>query len=428
MKIRIITFTLSLLLLVSFKITASANNTKLIALTFDDGPYGTITPKLLDALSERNIKVTFFLIGKNIELYENSAKRAYNEGHELCNHSYSHTWFTSMNTAGIESEISKTNSLISKITGKNARFVRVPYGDMNPLVKSAVKAPIIQWSVDPGNGSMYLSEQSMLSNLLKQSEDGSIVILHDVNQKNLNVAVAAIDELLDQGYEFVTLDELFRLRGVSPKNGAVYYSVPKTAAETKYDESKIDEHWANEYIEYVTEEGIMEGSGSGFKPNCYLSRAMAVTILWRMANCPKFDSAQLSNNASDNNSQVSCFTDVSASSWYSEAVAWSYFNQYINGTSADTFSPETYITKEQFYTLLARFGKDTLADTPEIHLPAVYRDDVHISSWAKDSVDIFRNSGFRSINDPQIFRPLDYITRAEAAELITWLMKDCPST
>ena len=427
MKYRIISLILCLIFLASFRIPVSANNTKLIALTFDDGPVSAATPKLLDALAERNVKVTFFLIGKNIEYCKSIAERASAEGHQLCNHSYSHTWFTSMSSSGIKSEVEKTNLLIAEISGVKCRFVRVPYGDINANVKASVNAPIIQWSVDPGNGSMYLSEKAMINNLLKQADDGSIVILHDVNQKNLNVAISAIDELLDQGYEFVTLDELFRLRGITPKNGTVYYSVPKNNAETQYNEAKLEEHWAHEYIDFVSETGIMEGSSSGFKPNCYLTRAMAATILWRMADCPTVDLKEFSNSNSYDSSYITSFTDVSTSSWYAKAVAWSFNNQIINGTSSETFSPDTYITKEEFYTLLARFGNEKLSEAPKVQSPAIYRDDVHISSWAKESVSLFRYAGFKSQNDPQIFRPLDYVTRAEAAELITWLLKDCTS-
>lgn len=433
MKNRIISLILIFVFIASFKVGASANNTKLIAFTFDDGPTNSITPKLLDALAERNVKVTFFLVGRSIELFPDVAKRAFEEGHQLCNHSYSHAWFTSLNSAGIKNEVSKTNALISEIGGADKNFVRIPYGDMNSSVKSAVQAPIIQWSVDPGNGNMNLSEQAMISNLLKNAKDGSIVILHDVNQKNLNVAVTAIDALLKQGYELVTLDELFRLRGIEPKNGTVYYSVPQSSSETKFDESRINEHWASDYIEFVTKNGIMEKGIGSFEPNFYLTRAMAATILWRMADCPAAKTTHLHNhslllNLISKNDCLTEFEDVSADSWYFEAVTWSHSNQYIKGVSDNTFSPDTYITKEQFYTLLARYGEDTLCAAPAVDSPAVYRDDVRISPWAKEGVEMFRNSGFESLNDPQIFRPLDYITKAEAAELITWLMRDCPKS
>ena len=82
-----------------------------------------------------------------------------------------------------------------------------------------------------------------------------------------------------------------------------------------------------------------------------------------------------------------------------------------------------YMTKEQFYTLIARFAADKLNNAPQ-KTAAAYRDDVRLHKWAAASVQSIRKTGFTSKNDPEIFRPLDYINRAEAAELLTYVLRD----
>lgn len=440
MSKRITAFLLFLITLASLIGTASANNTKLIALTFDDGPSKKITPVLLDELAKRNVHVTFFNVGQYLEYFPEIAAKAAEDGHQLSNHSYSHPWFTKLSEEQIQAELSKTNELIHTHSPKEQIMVRIPYGAMNSGTAQIVNAPIIQWSMDPASGNMNTSEEAMKNNLVSLAKDGAIAILHDTNEKNLNVALYAIDELLAQGYEFVTLRELFRLRGVVPENGVVYYNVPVSSAETHYDETKLSEHWASSYIDYVAGKGIMEGDKAGFNPNAYMTRAMAATILWRMSGSPAAVSISpppLLFLAVDVNllavifsgygrSAVSSFTDVPDDMWYTDAVKWAHQKGYVQGMSETLYAPDEFLTKEQFYTMLARFGSKTLQSAPEV-LPREYRDDVHISDWAKESILDFRRSGFASKNDIEIFRPLDNISRAECAELISWLLRDCPA-
>ena len=253
--------------------------------------------------------------------------------------------------------------------------------------------------------------QTMIKNLIATTKDGSIIILHDSNEKNLNVAKAGIDALKSEGYEFVTVSELFRLRGVTPQNGRVYYSVPATR-ETDYDESELSSHWAASYIDYVRENGIMVGENTGFVPNGYMTRAMAVQILYRMAGCP----AAKAESATE-------FSDVAEGSWYTEAVAWAHKTGVVNGVSDTSFAPEEMITKEQFYAIADRYAKKALKKAPDTEDKKTFSDDSKIDDWAAGSVSELRSKGFVSDNDREIFRPRDYMTRAEAAELVTWIAK-----
>lgn len=412
---RIISAIMTMVFFIVLSQPAFANNSKLIALTFDDGPSWKYTPELLDGLAERGVKVTFFLVGYTLEVNMDIAERAFSEGHQLANHSYSHSWFSKQTASGIASEIDSTNALLEQICGEDNFLVRIPYGDVTSTVKSTVESPIMQWSVDPTNGNANTSQDAMYRNLMNSVHDGAIVLLHDTSRKNLNVAFQAIDALLEQGYEFVTLNELFRLRGVVPVNGEVYTRVSAGDDETYFDEEQLEEHWAWESVNRMIDRGIMTGTGSGFMPEEYISRAMGATVLHRLA----ISVGEASESSRSRKS--SAFEDVSADAWYYNAVCWASENSYLKGVSGGFFDPHGYMTKEQFYTMIARFASDELESVSLIFETATFRDDVRISSYAKDSVALLRSAGYISQNDLEIFRPGDNITRAEAAELVSFI-------
>lgn len=446
MKKRIVSLLLAATLLAGLSGPASANNTKLIALTFDDGPTAAYSPSLLDGLSARGVKATFFLVGHSVSAYPQVAAREAAEGHQVANHTWSHAWLTKLSAEQIQKEVSVNAAALTAATGKSAPFfLRAPYGAVNAAVRENVGVPIILWSIDPGNGNMKASEESMKQTLLRTAFDGGVIILHDSSQKNVNVALYGVDQLLAQGYEFVTVEELFRLRGVTPQNGQVYYKVPQSWTEQYYDESKLSEHWAYSAIESVEKAGIMKGTGGAFEPNVYLTRAEAAEILWRMAGSPESSAAgapaptlpvsavdvatptsQVSPAASIPAASIpvsSGFSDVPADAWYAGAVAWAHESGCLLGNGG-CFFPEQYMTKEALYTMLARYGRNKLTAASKTAAPAVYRDDARISSWAGECVALFRNAGFISKNDPQIFRPGDNATRAEAAELAAWMLSN----
>lgn len=99
-----------------------------IALTFDDGPSPVCTPQLLDGLKKRDVKVTFFVTGQNVESYPDIVKRASDEGHLIGNHTFHHVQLTAANTEEFKAEIVSTNEIIQEVTGKETSFIRPPYG------------------------------------------------------------------------------------------------------------------------------------------------------------------------------------------------------------------------------------------------------------------------------------------------------------
>lgn len=223
---RFLTFVLALTIILGLGVTTpaqAASGGKLIALTFDDGP-GAYTGRLLDGLKARGVKVTFFMVGRNVKNRPGIVARAYQEGHQIANHSYDHPYLTSLSADNVRRQIRQTNDLLDNACGTGATYmVRAPYGSTNAAVRSAVGAPLVYWSVDPRDWKNR-SASTVKSRVVNAAYDGAIILLHDTHSTSVDGALAAIDALLGQGYEFVTVAELFRRRGVTMENGVSYSS------------------------------------------------------------------------------------------------------------------------------------------------------------------------------------------------------------
>lgn len=196
---------------------------KLIALTFDDGP-GPYTNRLLDGLAKRDVKVTFFLLGQCAENYDVTTKRIQTEGHQIASHTYDHPTLTSKSDSQVCWEVEHTADILNGITGLGTDYLlRPPYGDYNNRVLKLIDTPAILWSVDPLDWK-YRDADTVCRNIVNGAFDGAIVLAHDIHSTTVDGALAAIDQLKDAGYEFVTVNELFRRRGVALESGDTYSS------------------------------------------------------------------------------------------------------------------------------------------------------------------------------------------------------------
>lgn len=389
----------------SLTIAASAQQTKLIAITFDDGPSNTCSPQVLDILKEKHAKGTFFLVGKWLAGHEDVIRREVAEGHQIANHTYDHKRMTQLTDQEIHDGVTKTDEKLTEITGLTDFMVRTPFGARDARVAANVDAPIILWSVDAASGKPLWSGQ-LVKNIMAKASDGGIILLHDTTQSNVNAVVPVIDKLRAQGYEFVTVRELFRLRGITPQKHVMYKRVVNSNPQ-EFDEKMLTSHWAHSDIEALSANGCMTGSRTGWSPNRYLTRAQAITALWRVCGKP-VPTARHS------------FPDVPVGTYYAEATAWAKQNGITRGEKNGKFSPNAGVTREQLYSLVSRAAMEQKKSGPKTDKPVSYIDDDRISSWALDSVETIRRMGFSSKNDVEIFRPKDWATRAEAAELLNW--------
>lgn len=183
---------------------------KYIVLTFDDGPLDPTTPSILQTLSEKKVKATFFLLGQNAKEYPDLVKKIQDEGHEIASHSYSHPQLTLLSKEAIEKEVKETDKAIFEATGILPRTFRPPYGAVNPTVANIIGKPIIQWNIDSLD---WQSKQknAMIQTINQTASEGGIVLMHDIQPATADALPTIIDDLSAQGYQFVTVDELFEL-------------------------------------------------------------------------------------------------------------------------------------------------------------------------------------------------------------------------
>lgn len=292
---RILSAALALCLLAALCLPARADGTqdcgaKLLAITFDDGP-GKYTGALLDGLAERGVHATFFVNGVNASGWPETLKRIVNEGHQLANHTYNHKNLNTCSAQTVAYEISAVQALITAAGGDENAYIRAPYGNANKTVKSVVTAPLIYWSVDPEDWK-YRNAETVRSNIEAGVFDGAIILVHDIYKTSVDGALAAIDDLLAEGYEFVTVQDLLLRRGVTPEAATVYYSaknnginLPADAVgEQAFDESRIETHWGYAAMKTCLDYGWMMLTDTGeWKPNAFVTRAEFAADLARFA-------------------------------------------------------------------------------------------------------------------------------------------------
>lgn len=180
---------------------------KKVAITFDDGPNPQYTELLLDGLRERNVRATFFLIGKQAEEYPDLVKKMDEDGHLIGNHTYSHVDLCKQSEEGVVEQVDRTNDIIEEITGKRPVYIRPPFGSWNRSLEEQTGMLEIFWTVDPRDWECTDCSR-VIERTLEDVKDGSILLFHDASPSSVRAALAVVDILKERGYEFVTADEL----------------------------------------------------------------------------------------------------------------------------------------------------------------------------------------------------------------------------
>ena len=200
---------------------------KYMAITFDDGPTGNTggrTERLLDGLKERGVHATFFLCGYRVKDFNSMMNRYLAEGHEVGNHPMDHLRLDTEVSDGGLKQVGDNNDLIASYTGQKPTVMRPTGGAYNDTVIASMKQlgmPIILWNLDTVDWK-YRDASSVKQHILDGAQDGAIVLEHDLYETTVEGVLAAIDELQAQGYAFVTVSELAKLKGVTLEPGVVY--------------------------------------------------------------------------------------------------------------------------------------------------------------------------------------------------------------
>lgn len=198
----------------------------MIALTFDDGPNKKTTIPILDTLKEYDSVATFFVLGNRVPNNAEILKRMLEEGSEIGNHTYNHKELTKLSSPELQKQIKNTQDAIENATNIEAKFMRPTYGSFNNNVKSQVKMPLILWSVDTLDWKSRDSKK-VKNHVLANVKDGDIILMHDIYDSTAEAVKLLVPELIDMGYQLVTISELFESRGETLKDGQVYFQMQK---------------------------------------------------------------------------------------------------------------------------------------------------------------------------------------------------------
>lgn len=217
-----------LLILTFLFVPVRAAEEKYVALTFDDGPSGMYTRRLLDGLEERESAATFFLCGYRLEEYPGLAKEILDGGHEIGIHGYSHRPMSAMDSQTLESELTRTEEILLEQTGQIAVLMRPPGGSSSAAVRQAAQAhdlALVTWSIDPRDWATS-STETIVRKVVQKAADGDIILLHDMSNSSVDAALGIVDRLKAEGFRFVTVSQLAAIREQTPEAGYLYTSFP----------------------------------------------------------------------------------------------------------------------------------------------------------------------------------------------------------
>lgn len=201
----------------------------MVALTFDDGP-SAHTQRLLDIFERYGGKGTFFVLGNTLDNRKETLKRMVLQGHEIGNHSWSHRQFTNISTDEVKDQIMLTRAKIYEITGVDCMLVRPPYGACNDEIRALGKelgVSFVNWSVDTLDWKSKNAD-AVYNEIMESVGDGHIILCHDLHKTTVDAMERVVPDLIEKGYQLVTVSELLTVRGGEITTGRMYYKQVKS--------------------------------------------------------------------------------------------------------------------------------------------------------------------------------------------------------
>ncbi len=200
------------------------NDLQIAALTFDDGPHPQYTPRILAELKKRNVKATFFTLGRSVDRWPEITAQIAADGHEIGNHTYTHGNLSKMSTANIKKEMDQGRDAIVRATGQHPRIMRAPYGaiksSQRQMIYDTYKYPEIFWSVDSRDWESK-NAASVTNVIMKTTRPGGIILVHDIQKSAVDALPVFLDRLIAKGYKFVTVSELIRVSSLANPESAI---------------------------------------------------------------------------------------------------------------------------------------------------------------------------------------------------------------
>jgi len=201
-----------------------------VSLTFDDGPHPNYTYRILKILSDNHVKATFFIVGQSAKNFPDVVNAIVKEGHELANHTFTHTRLDTLDKSEIRLEIQSMKALLQQFVSTHEGYFRPPGGRYNRLVLDVLQEegiPMVLWDVNAGDYHMSLPKSQhshypyakntfqkpaavLVSNIVRNTQNGSIILLHNTDGETLKAIPHLIKMLRQRGFLFVPLNQLLK--------------------------------------------------------------------------------------------------------------------------------------------------------------------------------------------------------------------------
>jgi len=197
---------------------------KTIALTFDDGPSGSKTIRLMELLAQNKMHATFFMVGNRMGSSPDILQKLLQNGNEIGSHSYNHVNLTRLTKENLLEEENKTNQIFKSITGKDLKLIRAPYGSVNNLMKENLNYIFVNWNLDTEDW-RYRNAEHIYQSVIENASDGDIILMHDLYESTVAAVEKLLPELYVRGFQVVSISELANLKGITLEPHQVYRSI-----------------------------------------------------------------------------------------------------------------------------------------------------------------------------------------------------------
>lgn len=196
----------------------------MVALTFDDGPNPSATPRILDTLEKYKAVATFFDLGTCMRAYPNITKREKAIGCEIGSHTYSHKNLNNLSEKEIQDDINAAVSIYENTLGEKLKLVRPPYGNANGKVKATLDYALINWDVDTLDWKTKNVDSILKEIRSYKSLDGRVILMHSIYNSTADAVEILVPELIKKGYQLVTVSEMAKYKGYKLQTGNIYYN------------------------------------------------------------------------------------------------------------------------------------------------------------------------------------------------------------
>lgn len=193
----------------------------MVALTFDDGPYRNNTKAITDLFEEYGGRATFFVVGYHLDMFAEDMLYAYQRGFQIGNHTLNHPALRQISDEEGMEEVKELNRRLNELGIKGELMLRPPYGEYTQYMQEHLSVPMIGWNVDSQD---WLSKDAdkIYEQIVGNVKDGDIVLLHDLHNVTAEAMQRVVPELTAQGFQLVTVEELFAAKGIEPQAGQYY--------------------------------------------------------------------------------------------------------------------------------------------------------------------------------------------------------------